>query len=69
MLVEGGFHSALVDVALRMLADGSKAAPGYPFPEGIVIYHVAGNLFFKKTLEKDEEPKGDTKPAREAVKA
>jgi hypothetical protein len=26
-------------------------------PEGIVIFHVAGNVAFKKTLDKDGEPK------------
>jgi hypothetical protein len=27
-------------------------------PEGIVVFHVAGNVGFKKTLEKDDVPKG-----------
>lgn len=36
---------------------GSKAAPGFMKPEGIVIYHIQGNLMFKKTIEKDEVPK------------
>jgi len=27
-------------------------------PEGVVIYHRAGNLYFKKTILKDEEYKG-----------
>uniref|UniRef100_A0A6M3IM96 Putative RNA ligase n=1 Tax=viral metagenome TaxID=1070528 RepID=A0A6M3IM96_9ZZZZ len=36
---------------------GSFAAPGFMNPEGIVIFHVAGNVGFKKTLEKDNEPK------------
>lgn len=27
-------------------------------PEGIVVFHVAGGYLFKKTIEKDEEPKG-----------
>ena len=36
---------------------GSVAAPGYMRPEGVVIYHVVGNVLFKKTLEKDETPK------------
>lgn len=26
-------------------------------PEGIVVFHVAANLCFKKTVEKDEESK------------
>lgn len=37
---------------------GSVAAPGFKKPEGIVIFHVAGNVAFKKTIEKDDEPKG-----------
>lgn len=36
---------------------GSIAAPGFMKPEGIVIFHVAANYGFKKTLEKDETPK------------
>jgi hypothetical protein len=27
-------------------------------PEGIVVYHHAAKQLFKKTLEKDESPKG-----------
>ena len=37
---------------------GSLAAPGFMRPEGIVIFHVQGNMMFKKTLEKDSVPKG-----------
>lgn len=37
---------------------GSKAAPGFMDPEGIVVYHVAGNVGFKKTIKKDDEWKG-----------
>lgn len=36
---------------------GSVASPGFMKPEGIVIFHVAGNIGLKKTLEKDEAPK------------
>jgi hypothetical protein len=38
-------------------ANGSRAAPGFMKPEGIVIFHTASGLCFKKTLEKDESPK------------
>jgi hypothetical protein len=41
--------------ALRLY--GSRAAPGFMDPEGIVIFHTAANLAFKKTLKKDEMPK------------
>jgi len=37
--------------------NGSVAAPGFMKPEGIVVYHPQGNILFKKTLEKDDEPK------------
>ncbi len=48
-----------VKAAISQLQEsGSAAAPGFMKPEGIVIYHVAANLYFKKTLEKDEEYKG-----------
>lgn len=40
---------------------GSLAAPGFMKPEGIVIFHVAARLLFKKTIEKDEERKSDSK--------
>lgn len=32
---------------------GSEAAPGFMNPEGIVIFHTAGNIGFKKTLWND----------------
>lgn len=37
---------------------GSAAVPGFMKPEGIVCFHVQGNLMFKATLEKDAEWKG-----------
>lgn len=45
-------------VLKKLKEEGSVAAPGFMKPEGIVIFHVAGNLLFKKTIEKDEEWKG-----------
>jgi len=47
-----------VKLALNVLErEGSVAAPGFMKPEGIIIYHKHSNMLFKKTLEKDEEPK------------
>jgi len=44
-----------VDVIMEGLrTGGSIAVPGYMNPEGIVIFHEAGNLLFKKTLDNDE---------------
>jgi len=36
---------------------GSQAAPRFMHPEGVVIFHVAGCVWFKKTLDHDGEPK------------
>lgn len=59
IIVQGIFNSALVDTALELLRiNGSVAAPGFAKPEGIIIYHSQGNVYFKKTLDKDEEWKG-----------
>lgn len=41
----------------KLRHEGSMAAPGFMKPEGIVVYHVAAGVAFKKTLEKDDEPK------------
>ena len=59
-LYEGLFNTEQVQTQLNQLQqDGSKAAPGFMKPEGIVIYHKAADTLFKKTIDKDEEPKGD----------
>jgi hypothetical protein len=63
-LSRGIFSTTTVDIVLQMLREeGSKAAPGFMNPEGIVVYHVAGRVGFKKTLEKDEVPKALAKAA------
>jgi hypothetical protein len=54
----GMFTTGMVDAALHALqTGGSFAAPGFMKPEGVVVFHIAGNVGFKKTIEKDEEPK------------
>jgi hypothetical protein len=40
---------------------GSVAAPGFMDPEGIVLYHTAGNVGFKKTLKDDDKQKGQAR--------
>ena len=42
----------------KLKKGGSVAAPGFMNPEGVVLYHIQGNVSFKKTILKDEEPKG-----------
>lgn len=59
VLYEGIFHSIAIDSVLEGLkTTGSFAAPGFVRPEGVVIYHQAAKQFFKKTIEKDDQPKG-----------
>ena len=58
VIYQGTFDTVMVNWALNVLReDGSDAAPGFMKPEGVVVYHVAGNVGFKKTLENDEMPK------------
>lgn len=62
VLYEGMFNTDEIQHTLEHLAiQGSQAAPGFMKPEGIVIFHKAANMLFKKTIEKDEEPKGFSK--------
>jgi len=59
LLYEGLFEASAIESALNGLRlAGSVAAPGWTKPEGIVVYHQATKTLFKKTLEKDEQPKG-----------
>ena len=61
VLYEGMFQQAAIDAAINNLdCLGSQAAPGFMQPEGIIIYHQAAKLYFKKTLVGDEKPKGST---------
>lgn len=58
-LYRGDFTTEAVDDTIAVLRDtGSMAAPGFMQPEGVIVFHLAGNVRFKKTLEKDEVPKG-----------
>ena len=58
VLYQGPFDSLAIAQCLeRLLLGGSVAAPGFARPEGIVVFHTAGNVGFKQTLEKDEVPK------------
>jgi hypothetical protein len=58
VLYRGPFSTAF---AHRFLDDlnfeGSKAAPGFMKPEGIVVFHEASGTLFKATIENDESPK------------
>lgn len=57
-LWRGDFNTNHIEKVLDGLRiNGSYASPGFMRPEGIVIFHTAGNVGFKKTIEKDEVPK------------
>jgi len=47
-------HDALADLQLH----GSKAAPGFMDPEGVIVFHAAAQQMFKVTIKGDEAPKG-----------
>jgi hypothetical protein len=58
VLQEGMFCTDIIERAIFNLQQyGSVAAPGFMKPEGIVVFHAAANMMFKKTIEKDEVPK------------
>ena len=64
ILYTGIFTTYFIEDALTQLKEtGSRAAPGFMKPEGVVIFHPQGNVGFKKTIEKDEEYKGKQKAA------
>jgi hypothetical protein len=53
------FDSVRINEVLEYLqTHGSLASPGFMNPEGIVLYHTAAQCYFKKTIEKDDIPKG-----------
>jgi hypothetical protein len=59
-LWRGPFDNLQADELLeRLRIGGSVAAPGFARPEGIVIFHTAGLVGFKKTIEKDATGKGE----------
>ena len=59
VLYSGMFDTAIVDIQLDYLSkSGSVAATGYMKAEGIVVFHVAANMMFKKTLDKNDGHKG-----------
>jgi len=58
VLFRGLFTTERAEGVLRHLEfSGSQAAPGFMRPEGIVVFHVAGNFGLKKTIKGDEVPK------------
>ena len=64
VLIRGPFRTDAIDICIDLLRErGSYAAPGFMDPEGVVVFHTAGNVGFKKTLMRDEVPKAVAKAA------
>jgi len=59
ILYRGTFTTEAVTSCMIRLRTTGSYATSYEDPEGIVIYHTQGNLYFKKTLKNDEKPKGE----------
>jgi len=60
ILYDGLFDTDIARLTLYDLkCHGSAAASGFMQPEGIIIYHKAGQVGFKKTIENDHQPKGN----------
>lgn len=60
ILFVGLFNQQEIEGCLYGLrVNGSAASPGFMQPEGIIVYHHAAKQYFKKTLDKDEEWKGN----------
>lgn len=57
VMFRGPFSLTAIEACVNVLRHGSIAAPGFERPEGVVVFHTAGNQMFKRTLEKDV-PKG-----------
>ena len=59
ILRKNTFTTQIVEEALSDLKKyGSFLVPSFKNPEGIVIYHTGSGTLYKKTLENDEQPKG-----------
>lgn len=58
VLWRGSFDDLdLTAVLSGLQAAGSRAAPGFMQPEGVVVFHLAAGVAFKKTLVGDDTPK------------
>ena len=57
-LYSGPFTTEKVEQVLEALElNGSLAAPGFMNPEGIIVFHTASGVSYKKTIKDDEVPK------------
>lgn len=62
VLYIGMFATDTIQLMLDLLAStGSHAAPWFMKPEGVIVYHHTSHMYFKKTIEKDDEYKGNSR--------
>lgn len=62
LMYRGPFVTSTIEWHLDLLRkNGSLASPGFMRPEGIVCYHIAAGVAFKKTVENDASRKGFSK--------
>jgi hypothetical protein len=60
VLYRGPFDTAAVrDCLATLAASGSRIAPGFMQPEGIVVFHVAAGALYKVTLDKNDGHKSE----------
>lgn len=65
VLYEGPFSTEKANEVLEDLRlSGSKAAPGYMFPEGVIVFHDAAQAVFKALLEGDDVSKTEYEAVR-----
>jgi hypothetical protein len=58
VLLQYTFDTEAIERVMQALKEhGSAAAPGFSSPEGIIVWHTAANIGFKKTLVDDAKPK------------
>jgi hypothetical protein len=59
VLYKGENKPFAIEEAIETLRTfGSVASPNFMDAEGVVMFHIASNQMFKKTIKKDEVPKG-----------
>lgn len=50
-------HDSIDGILDDLRVNGSKAAPGFMMPEGIIIWHTQSKQYYKILLENDDVPK------------
>lgn len=58
--IMSGIENTTEDILNDLMISGSHACPGAE-AEGIIVFHTAANQYFKVTLDKDDEHKGQSK--------